>query len=200
MSADTADTAARKRLLRARIRAGRRDLSKGQQAAANAGLHDQLRELVVSRGATSISCYLPVPGEPDTRGFLAWAAEAGIEVLLPISLEGGHLDWVRSTGDATIEGSFGILEPVGERLGSLAVAAVDLMIVPAAAVDMRGHRLGWGRGYFDRTLAALEHRPPVFAVVHDHEVLTEVPTEPHDIPVTGVVTPEQVREFSPQGR
>lgn len=55
--------------------------------------------------------------------------------------------------------------------------------------------MGWGRGYFDRTLASLEEPPPVFAVVYDDELRESVPSETHDRPVDGVVTPGQTRHF-----
>jgi len=63
------------------------------------------------------------------------------------------------------------------------------MVIPAAAVDHHGTRLGWGRGYFDKTLGSMENRPPVYAVIFDSELVEEVPRDVHDQPVTGVVTP-----------
>ena len=82
-------------------------------------------------------------------------------------------------------------------LPPLAVNDVDLLICRAAAVDRTGMRLGWGRGYFDKTLGSMEHAPPVFAVVFDSEILDEVPRDVHDQPVTGVVTPTRTVEFAP---
>jgi 5-formyltetrahydrofolate cyclo-ligase len=73
--------------------------------------------------------------------------------------------------------------------------SVDLLLIPAAAVDSSGMRMGWGRGYFDRALASLEEPPPVFAVVYDDELRESVPNESHDRPVDGVVTPRQTRHF-----
>lgn len=64
----------------------------------------------------------------------------------------------------------------------MAAAAVDLMIVPASAVDHSGVRMGWGLGYFDRALAALSPAPPVFAVVHDDEILPHIPADPRRCP------------------
>ena len=77
---------------------------------------------------------------------------------------------------------------------------VDLMIVPAAAVDRTGMRIGWGRGYFDKTIGSMEGCPPVYAVVYDSEILDEVPSELHDQPVTGAVTPTRIHEFAPAAR
>lgn len=184
-----------KRELRARIRKDRLALDPLGRQAAGAALAMQLSELVSRLGASRVSCFLPTRTEPDTRSFLTLAATAGIEVLLPSSREDGLLDWIRPSGEGTAPGAFGIDEPLGERLGPGSLAQVDLMLVPAAAVDLEGHRLGWGRGYFDRALAALDSVPPVYAVVYDHEVLERVPVEGHDVPVDGAVTPARAIDF-----
>jgi len=82
-------------------------------------------------------------------------------------------------------------EPVGEVLSPSAVNDVDLLIIPAAAVDRTGMRLGWGRGYFDKTIGSMENCPPVYAVIFDSELVDAVPRDLHDQAVTGVVTPTQ---------
>lgn len=160
--------------------------------AARSNLTNQLAMLVTGRGARSISCYLPVGSEPDTRPFLAWARELGIETYLPSAREDGLLDWILDTGEGTVTGKFGIPEPIGDHLSPLAVGEVDLMLVPAAAVSLDGTRLGWGRGYFDRNLGSMDNRPPVFAVVYESDIFEALPSELHDIPVTGAVTPERI--------
>ena len=96
-----------------------------------------------------------------------------------------------------VEGLFGMPEPTGELLGPIAVNDVDLMVIPAAAVDTTGMRLGWGRGYFDKTIGSMERCPPVYAVVFDDELVAEVPRDVHDQPVTGVVTPTRIVDLHP---
>lgn len=189
--------AERKHRIRAEVRERRRSLSDARRAADRDALTARLVDLVERRGARSVSCYLPLPSEPDTSGFLDWATAHGVEVLLPSSLEGHRLGWISPDGTGTVTGAHGISEPRGELLPSAAVGDVDLMLIPACAVDEHGMRLGWGLGYYDRCLAALTRRPPVFAIVHDEELLAEVPAEPHDSPVTGVVTPVRTVVFAP---
>ena len=133
--------------------------------------------------------------EPDTRPFLEWAQQQSIDILLPSSQPGGNLSWIRPSGAGTVRGAHGVDEPVGETLGPDAIENVDLMLIPAAAIDVRGNRLGWGRGYFDRTLTLIGGRAPVFAVIHDQELLESVPTEAHDVAITGVVTPLRTLTF-----
>lgn len=140
---------------------------------------------------TSLAAYLPAQDEPNIRPFLDWAEDQNIRVLLPVSRDDGLLDWAVST-DGEQQGLHGMPEPVGELLGPIAINDVDLIIAPAAAVDKTGMRMGWGRGYFDRTLGSMERCPPVYAVVFDNELVESVPTELHDKKVNGVVTPSAI--------
>ncbi len=193
--------AAAKRAMRAELRERRQLLSQAARDAAAAGIRVQLDELVEQVGARSISCFLSIPTEPGTREFVAGAVARGIRVLLPITRVDGLLDWAVATPDGDIaEGMFGLPEPVGEVLGPIAVNDVDLLVIPAAAVDRSGMRLGWGRGYFDKTIGSMERCPPVYAVVYDTEILDEVPRDLHDQRVTGVVTPTQRLTLAPARR
>lgn len=138
----------------------------------------------------SMSCFLSTTTEPGTRAFIAAAVARGIRVLLPVTRADGLLDWAVAEDEGlTAEGMFGLPEPVGELLSPVAVNDVDLLVIPAAAVDRTGMRLGWGRGYFDKTIGSMEKCPPVYAVIFDSELLDEVPRDLHDQPVSGVVTP-----------
>ncbi|WP_194763672.1 5-formyltetrahydrofolate cyclo-ligase [Microbacterium sp. UFMG61] len=190
-----------KRALRAELRERRQLLSESQRDALDSALTGRLDDLVDSLGARSISCFLSTTTEPGTRDFVRAAVRRGIRVLLPVTRADGLLDWAVATDDDEIaEGLFGLPEPTGELLGPIAVNDVDLMIIPAAAVDRGGMRMGWGRGYFDKTIGSMEKCPPVYAVIYDSEVLDLLPREVHDQPVTGVVTPTQTLLLSPTRR
>ena len=191
-----------KRALRAELRERRQLLSDAQREDAATALTRRLDELVDSLGARSISCFLSTTTEPGTREFVRAAVRRGIRVLLPVTRSDGLLDWVVATDDDDdiAEGLFGLPEPSGEVLGPIAVNDVDLMLIPAAAVDRTGMRMGWGRGYFDKTIGSMQKCPPVYAVIYDSEVLDFLPREVHDQPVTGVVTPTQTLLLSPPRR
>ena len=186
-----------KRALRAELRERRRVLTGPERIRATAGLTDRLIALTRELGAASVACYLSAVHEPDTRPFINWARAEGLRVLFPISREDGLLDWTAATPEEqeTI-GLFGMPEPLGELLGPIAINDVDLILVPAASVDVTGMRLGWGRGYFDKTLGSMERCPPVYAVVFDREVVDAVPSERHDQRVDGAVTPIRTLRFA----
>ena len=186
-----------KRALRAELRERRGLLSDAQRASAATAIGERLDALIDELGARSISCFLSTTAEPGTREFVARAVRRGIRVLLPVTRADGLLDWAIDTDDGEVtEGLYGLPEPTGEVLGPIAVNDVDLMIVPAAAVDRQGMRMGWGRGYFDKTIGSMEKCPPVYAVIYDSEILDSLPREVHDQPVTGVVTPTQTLTLS----
>lgn len=156
-----------------------------------------LVRLTQDLAASRVCCFVSVRGEPDTSGYLAWAHANGVEVLLPRSLAGGELEWSAYVPGELAPGAFGIPEPQGPAVES---GSASLLLIPAAAVDRTGARLGWGRGFYDRELAAcdagpLRPRPPVFAVVFEEEVLASLPVEPHDVPVHGAVTEERIHRF-----
>ncbi|MBX3091772.1 MAG: 5-formyltetrahydrofolate cyclo-ligase [Cryobacterium sp.] len=189
------DESHQKRALRAELRGRRRTMTMSERDTATTRLTQNLVDLVSDLDAHYVAAYLPAHDEPNIRPFLAWAHEQDIRILLPVSRDDGLLDWAVST-DAEQEGIGGMPEPVGELLGPIAINDVDLILVPAAAVDQTGMRLGWGRGYFDRTLGSMEKCPPVFAVIFDGELIGSVPTELHDKRVDGAVTPDGITSFS----
>lgn len=191
----TAEPSHLKRALRAELRERRKNLTAPERDKATEAFTERLIGLTTRLGAQSISAYLPSADEPNIRAYIAWALENDVRVLLPISRDDGLLDWVVADGENEAEGPFGWPEPVGELLGPIAINDVDLIVVPAASVDRSGMRMGWGRGYIDRMLGSMEKCPPVYAVIFDNEFVAAVPTELHDKPVNGVVTPSGVVEF-----
>jgi 5-formyltetrahydrofolate cyclo-ligase len=82
-------------------------------------------------------------------------------------------------------GKFSIMEPTGS---AILTSDLELILIPALAVDVLGNRLGKGRGFYDRWLVEVASTN-LFAVVFDPEVLELVPSEPHDRKVNGIVTP-----------
>lgn len=181
-----------KERIRVEIRTRRTALTEADLADARTGFTEQLIALVRAREVQSVSCYLPYGNEPDTNEFLEWARANDIDVLLPATREDGLLDWIRPSWEGTVTGVYGVPEPLGTYLSPISVGEVGMMIVPAAAVDRSGVRLGWGRGFFDKNLGSMDRMPPVFAVVYDEEFMDELPSEIHDIPVTGAVTPTRI--------
>jgi 5-formyltetrahydrofolate cyclo-ligase len=189
------DVDAEKRALRAEIRERRRIRTSTERAADAAALTQNLIDLTSDLHAGYLAAYLSMPDEPNTRDFLQWTRTAGTRVLIPVSRVDGLLDWAPYDGEAEDIDVLGMPTPTSELLGPIAINRVDLILVPAASVDRTGMRMGWGGGYFDKTLGSMEACPPVYAVIFDEEFVDSVPRERHDMPVNGVVTPGGIVSF-----
>ncbi len=166
--------------LRVDALSGRAGLSAGQLAAAGEALVRVVPPLTTGR----VAAYASVGTEPDTTALLA----ALDEVLLPVLLPGGDLDWAVHDG-TLVPGPRGLLEPAGRRLGRDAVVDCAVVVVPALAVDRSGVRLGRGAGSYDRALGRTTGY--VVAALHVGELVAALPGEPHDRPVHAAVLPDR---------
>ncbi|WP_430591358.1 5-formyltetrahydrofolate cyclo-ligase [Humidisolicoccus flavus] len=190
----TSEMQDRKRELRAELRAGRAARTPEERATAARALTANLIAVTQRFEAKSVAAYFSTEEEPDMMPFLQWARDNDVAVILPIVREDGLLDWAEHRGPVA-SGILGILEPDGDPLPPNALGEVDLILVPAAAVDREGTRLGWGRGFFDKTLGSMEQSPLVYAVVFADELRDEIPAEEHDQAVDGVVSDEGITDI-----
>lgn len=184
MREPTADTRAAKQAARRhwkRVRAESR--SPDLQAALNARLIE-----IVPRDRGPVAGFWPIGSEPDIRPTLVALRAEGIEVLLPSSGPPGSPLVFRSWDpeEETVVGRFGIAEPALTR----PVMVPGVVLTPLLAFDGRGHRLGYGAGYYDRTLAGLRRRARVIAlgVAFSGQRTERVPNDRRDQPLDGVVT------------
>ena len=178
-----------------------------QLVAARVGVADDVRaaearmlsehlEPMVSSGST-VCAYVPVGTEPGSVDMLDMLLRRSGRVLLPIARTTGPgnkgmplpLRWGEYRPGALVPGLWGLLEPPEPALPGSALAEAALVIVPALAVDRRGARLGRGRGFYDRSLDGRDPQARLVAMVRDVEFVDELPAEPHDVPMTHVITP-----------
>ncbi len=189
MRPDTADIRRRKDALRTELIAARRARSAAARQAAREANGAHL--LAGLAGRKCVAAYLPLPSEPLDTALLDRLA-ALTTVLVPVTVGAAPLDWCRYPTPVR-PGALGIDEPTGDLLGAGAIDSADAVLVPALAVDRRGHRLGRGGGHYDRTLASRAERGPadalLIAVLYDGEVLDTVPFDRLDRSVSAVVTP-----------
>ncbi|WP_405113983.1 5-formyltetrahydrofolate cyclo-ligase [Micromonospora sp. NBC_01405] len=191
---DDAEVAhAAKRSARVELLARRRALPASARAEAAARVRAALVEVVRRLRPTRMTAYVPVgsePGGPELPEALRAALAPGAELLLPVLCDDLDLDWAAYTGPGClVAAGRGLREPTGPRLGRSAVAAAQLVVVPALAVDRHGRRLGRGGGSYDRALARVGDRALTVALLHDGELREHLPVEPHDRPVRAVVGP-----------
>jgi len=189
-----AKTAARRQLL-----AARNAMPGEQRGYADLATWKALRDFlieVVDEGAV-VAAYRPFGSEPGAalEPELPERLAAVYKVLEPVLLPDKDLAWREVGGpggqgepDANSEGGDGP-NPGGEVLGPEGIEQAAAVIVPGLAVSDDGIRLGRGGGSYDRALARVGPDVPVVALLRDGELGYMVPAEPHDQPVTGVITP-----------
>jgi len=148
-----------------------------------------------------VTAYDAMPTEPPVEILVAQLHEAGVRVLVPITLGEGRLRW----RDADPEVRADPLRPHehdGPSFGAEILPVVDAALLPALAVGADGTRLGQGGGYYDRWVPALrEVRPDaeVIGVVYGGESGGDVPRAPHDIRVDAVLSPDGARAVTRPG-
>ena len=127
--------------------------------------------------------YWPIGSEIDPRPAMARLREAGADIALPETTPGDGILRFRLWAEtaATAPGRFGTRHATGRYV------VPDLLLVPLLAFDRRGHRLGYGGGFYDRTLAAL---PGVTAIgcAYDAQKMCAIPDEPTDIALHAIAT------------
>jgi 5-formyltetrahydrofolate cyclo-ligase len=174
---------------RIRFKDSRGSLSLAQRLAEAGALATALGSVPLPR---TVCCYVPFGNEPGTVAWLDVLRNAGARVLLPVlPPEPGALSWAEYTGAALLfPGRLpGVMEPAGPRLEPAAMGEAGLVLIPALAVDRTGVRLGRGAGYYDRSLVHARPETALVAVVRDDELVDRLPVEPHDIRMTGALTP-----------
>lgn len=145
---------------------------------------------------TVIAGYWPTRNELDIRILMSTLADKGYQTALPrITKKAEPLSfhpW--RTGEDLQAGRYNILEPANNS----DVIIPDIVLVPVLAFDHEGNRLGYGGGYYDRTLAALrtEQKPiTALGVAYSQQRLKSLPTFPHDEPINGILTETYARFF-----
>jgi len=164
----------------------------GVQARQKAGqdirgyLRGVLDERPVGLRERVISAYWPIKGEPDLRPLMAELHDAGVTVALPVvETRAAPLAFRRWTpATRMLRGDWNIPVPSPEA----DAVTPDIVLAPCLGWTGEGYRLGYGGGYFDRTLAALDPRPATIGVGFAAARLDTIYPQPHDIPLDLVVT------------
>jgi 5-formyltetrahydrofolate cyclo-ligase len=146
-----------------------------------------------------VSGFMPIRSEADLRPSMAALADRGARLCLPVVLDRETIvfrELVR--GAPMVSTGFGTSGPGPEA----AVLDPDIMLVPLAAFDRRGHRLGYGAGHYDRAIARLHaagRRPHLIGVAFDCQEVERVPDEVHDVMLAEILTESGLRTFAAPG-
>jgi len=153
---------------------------------------ENLLSLEEYAGAECIALYAAARNETDTTEILEAAFRAGKRVLYP-AVCGEHMVFRQVEGLASLEqGCFGILEPCPTGVDHNADEA-DLIVVPGVAFDLSGHRIGYGKGFYDRFLQHPGRKAHLVGLCHDFQIIDgNIPAEEHDIRMETIASDRRV--------
>ncbi len=176
--------AERKRLINARM-----DISFARRDAFTADIAAKLDDIIGDASGKSVSFFWPFKGEPDLRQWMAVVTAKGGTTLLPVVIAKGQPLVFRSwkTGEKLEPGVWNIPVPTN---GTECVP--DIVIAPVVGFDTACFRLGYGGGFFDRTLARFRHSLLAIGVGYEQQSIASIRPQPHDIPMDIVVTEHRV--------
>lgn len=183
-----------KKQMRAEALARRNALPVEWRIETSLGMAEAAAAIPVEPG-TVVSAFWPIRSEVDVRPLMSALQDKGARVCLPAVLDKTTIvfrELVR--GAELVETGYGTAGP-GE---DAPVLDPQLMLIPLAAFDARGHRIGYGAGYYDRAIARLHDkgmRPRMIGVAFDCQEVPLVPDEPHDVIIPEILTESGLRRF-----
>ena len=137
--------------------------------------------------------------EVDTAELVRLAEAAGKRVAWPrLAAAGREMDFATCRATELVPGPARALQPPDDA-PRVSVSEVDVVVVPGVAFDVRGGRLGRGRGHYDATLARLPARAWKVGLAFDAQIVDAVPSEPHDTPLDAIVTETRLHRREPAG-
>jgi 5-formyltetrahydrofolate cyclo-ligase len=179
------DVARWRKAERDRLIAARLAIPAEQRAAMGERIADHIDRLVGDPNGRIVSLYWPFRGEPDLRPWIASITERGATAALPVVVEKGRPLIFRAyrPGDRLEKGVWNIPIPAE---GMQVIP--DVVLAPVVGFDPRNYRLGYGGGFFDRTLAALLKKPFVIGLGYSPQAIPTIYPQPHDIVMDRIVT------------
>jgi len=183
--ADATSVARWRKAERERLIAARLAVPAEERRRVAGEIASELDRLIEPGPGITVSLYWPFRGELDLRDWMRAARRRGARMALPIvEAKGRPLAFREWTPEGRMErGVWNILVPADGAL-----LTPDVTIVPLVGFDPGCYRLGYGGGFFDRTLAALSPRPMVIGVGYPVTAIRTIHPQPHDIPMDVIVT------------
>ncbi len=170
-----------KEQLRREILARRRAVSSSLSAA----ICRHVARLPVFCKASTIMLYFSAHSEVDTSLLFTLSEKAGKKICAPRVLNETAMEAAYVDEGPLQKGKFGIWEPCGK-----VAEDIDLVIVPGVVFDRQGHRIGYGKGYYDRFLQG--RKVSTVGLAYACQVVPEIPAEPHDVTLDMIVTEEGI--------
>jgi len=157
----------------------------------------QVQERLLARpefsAADCVALYSAVAGEVFTDLVFDVARRQGKRVVFPRVCSAGLEFYLVEGREMLSPGTFGVLEPAAGI--PVPLSTIDLAVIPGVAFDLCGHRLGYGKGYYDRTFCTAPGRPLLVGFAFDLQLVSQLPREGHDVRLDLLVTETRVLDF-----
>lgn len=183
------EVAAWRKAERARLIEARLEISAEKRAEMASRIIEGLDAAIGDMTGRLVSLYWPFRGEPDLRGWMTSIIERGGAVALPVVVEKGHPLVFRAykPGDKLEKGVWNIPIPAeGESV------IPNVVISPIVGFDAKNYRLGYGGGFFDRTLAAMPTKALVIGIGYEIGRIATIHPQTHDIPMDRIITEKSI--------
>ena len=186
------------------MRRARRALRPKERARASQRLCQRLARSGLLTRYARFTAFFGFDGEVDLSRFTARLEATNKQLFMPV-IRGPRLWFMpMRSGTRLSRNRFGIAEPCGPPDDRVALLALDVILMPLVAFDRRGHRIGMGGGYYDRTFAfkrfkRTSSRPLLVGVGFELQCVDAIPAEPWDVPLDAAVTDRTFRWFSTHG-
>jgi 5-formyltetrahydrofolate cyclo-ligase len=185
-----------KAALRQEVRKALKNLSLQKRKSDSERLCAQLKEQIFFQQAKAILFFAPLPEELDLWPLLKDALAEGKVVALPCFDSDNQMYLPRRVKDIHVEilsGKFGIREPSASCI-AIPLDDLDLILVPGVAFNLSGHRLGRGKGFYDRLLQNFSGEK--IGIAFDEQIVAEIPAEKTDVRMDLILTPTRRVEIA----
>lgn len=176
--------------LRKKLLAMRKAMAPEEKASRDKAIGERLLAWLGENPAASIGVYWPTQGEPDLTGVYRVLDERGVRLALPVVVrrDAPLVFYSWQPGDELVADAYGVLAPMKRR----EAIEPDLLVLPCVGFDSVGYRLGYGGGYYDRTLGI--NRPPRTAGIAYAMCKAEFAVGAHDVRMGMVITENQTAD------
>ena len=185
--------------LRKSLRRKRRQLSASSQHIAASKVCRQIAVGKLFLAAQRIAFYLPVDGEIDPSPLIRRALKMGKSCYLPVLAPNPKIKLGFSAlhlGDLLVANRWGIYEPADAIRNLIPAWSLDLVFTPLVGFDVKGSRLGMGKGYYDRTFSFKSTfnraRPTLVGLAHECQKLEDIPIDHWDVPLDMIVSDKEI--------
>ena len=175
--------------IRKQVLAARDNMLPALRATKSQEIEERLFSLSKFKSACAVVFFASFRSEVETGPMIRRALASGKRVILP-KVKGKELELfeIRNFDKDVSPGAWGIPEP--QESAPVTLDQIDVIVVPGAAFDEFGNRLGYGAGFYDRLLS--EFQKLAIAVAFEVQIVPKIPADQHDVPVRKIVTEKRV--------